>query len=264
MPRRFRVLWCAPLLLGACRPDTVDLRYRFPQGVREYRMDVSVDARWDIGGPGRGSYRWVADVSEEVTQDGDTAVVEVTMSPVRVEERELSSPGTQERTFTLRVDRNGGVEAVLEVNGVDATQLSPEDIAFIGTFRPPLPVDPVGLGDEWESEGPDAQRRSQQVPTTGRLESLYRDSDGPVAEVVYTGGGPLGWEAELPLGSSEFTGSAETSGSAAFDIEDGVLRSAASSLEGEFVVRVIQASGAGTPVTGTMDLDLDLKVSAKD
>jgi hypothetical protein len=266
MPRRLHLLWSLPLLLIACKPDTIELGYRFPEGVREYRMEVAARALWDIGGPGRGSYRWVADVSEEVTEDeGATAVVEVTMSPVQVEEEELSSPGTQERTFKLRIDRAGGVVAVLEVNGVDATQLSPEDVAFIGTFRPALPADPVALRDEWESEQRgDGGTDSQQLPTTGRLESLYRDADGPVAEVTYSGSGPLEWEARLPLGSSRFTGSAGTAGSASFDIEDGVLRSASSSLDGEFQVRVIQASGAGTPVTGTMQLDLDLRVSAKD
>lgn len=263
MPRRLR-LWCALLvLLAACRPDTVDLAYRFPEGVRQYRMEASATARWEIGRSGTGSYRVVFDVSEEVREDeGDTAVVGVTMSPVEVEEDGLSSPGAGDLAFALRIDRNGRVLDVLEINGIDATELGQEEVAFVGTYRPKLPQQPVALGDRWSS-GPADPESLPQLATTGELESLYADAGGAVAELSYTGEGPLERELELPQGTATLTGSARTRAEASFDIDDGVLRSATSTLAGTFLIRVTPGTRGATPVTGTLDLDLDVTVSSR-
>lgn len=252
------------VLAAACRPDTVELSYRFPEGIRQYRMEAAATARWDIGEGGAGSYRVVFDVAEEVREeDGDAAVVEVTMTAVDVEEDGLSSPGARDLAFALRVDRNGRVLEVLEVDGVDATQLSQEEVAFIGTYRPSLPTQPVALGDVWTSEPVDAEDVPQLV-TTGELKSLYEDAEGPVAELSYSGEGPLERTMDLPQGSANLTGEAATRAAASFDLEDGALRSATSSLEGTFRIRVTPAAAGATPVTGTLSLDLELEVSSRE
>lgn len=261
MPRRLHVSWALPLVLVACRPDTVDLAYRFPVGSREYRMEAAATARWDIGASGTGSYRVVFDVSEEIRADeGDTAVVEVTMSPVDVEEDGLASPGARTLSFSLRIDRAGEVQDVLEVDGVDAEELSEEETALIGTYRPRLPDEPVGLGDAWTSQP--LEDAVAELATTGKLESLYEDEGGPVAELSYSGAGPLERTMDLPQGTAKLSGSATTSGVASFDIDDGVLRSASSSLEGRFTIRVVPLTSGGTPLTGTLRLDLDVSVVA--
>lgn len=252
--------------LSACRPDTVALQYRFPEGVREYRLEAAGSARWDIGGSGgEGSYRVIFDVSEKVREDdGETAVVEVKMSPIVVEEDGLPAPGSGDRSFALRLDRFGGVPEVLELEGVDAARLDPEDLVFIGTYRPTLPLDPVKLGGEWESERLfEVGRVFQEIGARGTLESLYLDDDGPVAELAYTGEGPLQWTTELPQGMAELSGTGTTEQHATFDIDGGVLREASSTTLGTFGVRVIPA-GAGTPLTGTLELELELTVSARE
>lgn len=263
MPRRLRALPCLLLVLAACRPDTVDLAYRFPEGRREYRLEARIGSHWDIGASGGGSCRVVLDVSERVVEeDAETAVVEVEMSPVEVEEDGLGCP--RGGGFTLRTDTNGRVLDVLEVDGVDADELAQEDEAFIGTYRPTLPGEPVALGETWQSELEPELASLSQLATRGELESLYRDDDGPVAELSYSGSGPLEWQTELPQGTAGLGGTATTRATATFDIDRGALRSASSVLRGDFDVRVLPSSGGRTPLTGTLSLDLAVTVSARD
>lgn len=263
MPRRLLVASSLLLALAACRRDTVDLAYRFPEGARQYRLEASISSRWDIGETGGGSCHVVLDVSENVrADDEDSAVVEVAMTPVDVEEEGLGCP--RGGGFVLRIDRNGEVLEVLEVDGVDAAELAQEDVAFIGTYRPTLPGKPVTLGDAWRSEPRPEVGSLAQLATRGELESLYRDDDGPVAELSYSGAGPLEWHTQLPQGTAALGGSARTSAAATFDIDRGLLLSAQSTLRGDFDVRVLPSSGGRTPLTGTLSLDLDVTVEARD
>ena len=66
----------------------------------------------------------------------------------------LPSPGSEERSLTSRVDPTGSEVDVIEVQGVPAEQLDPAQVAFIGTYRPPLPPHPQRLKDEWTDVGP--------------------------------------------------------------------------------------------------------------
>ncbi len=247
----------------ACRPDTVQLAYRFPEGARQYRLEAAIASRWDIGESGSGSCRVVLDVSENVReQDDEGAVVEVEMSPVDVDEDGLGCP--RGGGFALRIDSNGRVLEVLEVDGVDARELAQEEVAFIGTYRPTLPEGPVALGDAWRSAPQREVGSLAQLATSGELDALYLDDDGPVAELSYTGSGPLEWQTQLPQGTAGLGGSATTRGTAQFDVDRGMLLAATSSLRGDFDVRVLPSSGGGTPLTGTLSLDLVLTVSARD
>ena len=262
MPRRLHAPLFLLVVLAACRPDTVDLAYRFPEGARQYRLEAEIASRWDIGVTGGGSCRVVLDVAESVReQDAEAAVVDVSMTPVEVEEDGLGCPRGGD--FALRIDRNGGVLDVLEVGGVDADDLAQEEKAFIGTYRPTLPGEPVALGGTWQSKLKPDLGSLAQLATQGELESLYMDDDGPVAELSYSGSGPLEWQTELPQGTAGLGGVATTRATATFDIERGVLRSASSVLRGDFEVRVRPSSGGRTPLTGTLSLDLSLTVSAR-
>jgi hypothetical protein len=252
--------------LVACRPDTVELNYQYPEETEiNYRMEAAASARWDIGGEGSGSYNVVLDVTEQVRgeQDGG-AVVTVEMRPIRVDEDNLPSPGSTPRSFSLRIGPSGEVREVLEVDGVPATALDPDELAFIGTYRPPLPLEPVRLGDEWESEQ-NVQVGSvfQQVVTLGELQGLRRDGDAKIAELTYRGRGPLVWATELPQGEADLTGSATSASAAEIDIDRGLLRSATSSTRGRFEVRV-RPSDEQVPIAGSLQLDLDLRLSIDD
>lgn len=257
--RRFVLGALLLAMMGACRPDTVDLQYRYPDRSITYRMKAQANARWDIGGPGQGDYVVTFRVTETVQSDeGEGATVTVTMEPTDVVENGLPSPGSEERSFALRIGPNGEVLEVLEVDGVPADALDPDELIFIGTYRPPLPQSRVRLGDQWEAEQEvRVGAVFQQFVTSGRLDSLDRDQAGRIARLDYSNEGPLLWSTELPQGQAELIGSASTSSEAMLDIDGGFLRGASSSTSGEFEVRV-DPGGQQAPITGTLDLELEL------
>ncbi|MFN2389511.1 MAG: hypothetical protein ABR575_07925 [Actinomycetota bacterium] len=247
-------------VLAACRPDTVDLRYRFHDGDElSYRIEATASARWDVGVQGRGSYRVVFDVRETIEHVDDSgADVSVVMTPTHVEEHGLPSPGEQRRAFRLRVGPNGEVTEVLEVDGVPAAALDPDELALIGTYRPPLPVEPVRLHDRWQArQRLDLSRVSQEIETLGTLHSLRREDGTAVARLDFTGRGPLSWETKLAQGKARLVGSSSTTAAARFDIERGELRHATSTMSGDFAVTVTPEDGTA-PVEGTLHLVLEL------
>jgi hypothetical protein len=184
----------------------------------------------------------------------------VTMEPVEVTEDNLPSPGAQSRSFTLRVGPSGEVLDVLKVDGVPASALDADQLVFIGTYRPPLPLEPIALHDKWEARQELRVRSAfHEIATEGELVGLGRDEDGKIAHLLYEGIGPLSWTTELPQGAAELTGSVRTTSRADFDIDGGFLRGSSSSTNGTFDVRVVTESGT-LPLTGRLRLDLDLEL----
>lgn len=246
----------------SCRPDTLSLSYQFDAGgIVKYRMVARADATWDIGGPGAGSYEVTFEVQELVEEASDRgASVEVTMVPVDVSERGLPAPGSDTRSFTLELSSTGEVVAVNEVDDVRAATLEPDELALIGTYRPPLPSGRVRLHDTWTSERSLRLATAfQEIVTVGSIDELGKDEHGSFAMLSYEGDGPLVWTSELPQGAAQLTGDATTTIDAVFDIDGGFLRRARSSTVGSFEVRVAPADGQA-PITGRLDLDLDLSL----
>jgi hypothetical protein len=251
------------LLAPSCRSDEIELAYEYEAGSSlTYTMTAEARANWDIGGEGSGSYRTTMDVTETIESIDEGAIVSVVMEPVEVEEEGLPSPGTEERSFILRIGPSGEVLEVIEVDGVPASALDQEQLSLIGTYRPPLPLDPVGLGDTWRSEQqvrlPSA---FQQIVTVGELESLNVHDGGAIAEVSYDGEGPLAWTTALPQGDAELTGTTTSTSRATVDIERGYLQSASSTTAGDFEVRAVPASGEA--LSGTLHLELDLRLALR-
>ncbi len=229
-------------------------------------MHANATATWDIDTSGSGSYEVGFDVTERVESSGeDGAVISVAMTPTEVEENGLSSPGSEERSFSLRLARDGQLLEVVEVDDVSARALDPEELTLVGAYRPPLPEEPVALRDTWESrQQVQAGSVFQQLVTLGSLESLYRGPTGPVAELSYEGEGPLVWSTELPQGEASMTGSATTRTTARLAIEDGALLAARSTTTGRFDVRVVSADDVATPLRGSMALTLELELERLD
>lgn len=248
----------------ACRPDTVDLTYRFNEGdTHTFELTADATASWDIGGEGEGSYTISFLVTESVlSASADEATIEVTMSPVNVTEEGLPSPGPEDRSFTMRVGQNGRVREVLQIDGLTADSLDPSDIAFIGLYRPPLPVDRVRLGDRWITDQDlSLGGIAQKIKGEGLLERFSVVDGSKRAALSYEVSGPIEWSTQLPQGVAELTGSSETTAYAELDIGNGQLRSARSATRGDFDVLVLAGEGRG-PVEGTLRLDLELNLAS--
>ncbi len=266
MKRRISIILLSSLLLfgTGCRSDAVDLRYRLEANtVLQYRLTARADASWDIGGPGSGSYEVVFDVTEAIrSEDGNSAVVDVVMAPVEggIKEDGLPSPGPDERTFSLRIGPNGEVLEILEIEGVPAAALDPDELAFIGTYRPPLPLDVIKLHGSWRSvQSVIVGDASQDIETTGNLVGLDIQGGAALAQIAYEGGGSLSYTTTLPQGTARLEGMAVTSSSAEMDIDGGFLEQARSTTSGDFNVNVTTSSGEA-PIRGTLKLQLELEL----
>ncbi|HEX2049257.1 MAG TPA: hypothetical protein VHJ34_01335 [Actinomycetota bacterium] len=251
--------------LTACRSDRVDLVYRFEEGDElRYRLEADAATRWNLGEPGSGSYRAEFTVTETVrAASGDEAIVAVTVDPVSVEGRGLLPPGGETRTFELRVGARGQLLEVLEVDGAPATGFDPDELAFINTARPKLPVDPVRLRQSWPAE---QQLRlaatTQELAVDGRLAGLGLDDGRAAARLTFTGAGPLTRTTQVQLGDAELVGSSSTTGAAVLDLDGGYLTSASSRTESDFEVRVLPEDGA--PLSGTLHTELRLELTLLD
>lgn len=258
-----RSVICLALIAVSCRPDTIELTYVYDAGrTLSYRMNAHAEARWDIRGVGNGSYDVSFEVIEAVESvDATGALVLVEMRPLAAEERGLPSPGLESRSFSLRLGTDGEIQEVLDLNGVTASALSNEEIAFIGTYRPALPSEPVHLQDSWRAARDiEAGATFSQLEMRGVLAVLGRDGSGRLATIDFDGSGPVRWETALPQGAATLEGTAATSGSAIFDIDGGFLRSGDSTTVGDFEVRVLPGGGRA-PISGTLHLELELTVA---
>jgi hypothetical protein len=259
MRRSLALILALAALWSGCRTDEVELSYRYETGNSlTYLVNARASASWAIGGRGAGSYETTMEVTETIDSVDDGAVVSVVMDPIDVKENGLPAPGSEKRTFSLRIGPNGQLLEVLEVDGVPASALDQEQLGLIATYRPPLPLEPVGLGDTWRSEQevklPSA---FQQVVTIGELEGFSVDDTGEVASISYEGKGPLAWTTSLAQGDAELTGRISSTSSAQVDIGRGYLREASSSMAGDFDVRALPVSGEA-PRSGTLHLELQL------
>lgn len=264
MKVRASILFVIALFLTSCRSDTISLRYQYDADVEhlEYILTARANAEWQIGEPGRGSYtvRFQVDETIEPQEDGG-AIVDVTMTPLEVEENGLLPPGSDERSFRLELGPNGEKLDVLEVGGIPATDLDDNELALIGTYRPPLPLEPVGLGDTWDArQQVSLESVFQQLATTGVLESLQRNDEGNrVASLSYTGSGALEQSLALPQGTASLSGESSVVIEADLDVDRGALLRATSTTEGTFDARVIPESEEA-PIVGTLQLELRLDI----
>lgn len=263
--RRLGIAVVVAVVAGGCLPDSVALRYRIDEATTlTYDMTAVAHAEWDIttAGRGRGSYEVVYAVTETITPEGPgVATVSVVLDPREVVEDNLPSPGSDTRRFSLRIDESGEILEVVEVDGVPASELRTDELSFIGTYRPPLPDDPVKLRDRWRAEQEfEAASMFRQLVTVGSLSALDHD-DGPVAHLRFSGDGPLVWTTALPQGEARLTGSAETRGVAVIDLEQGALRRGSSETRGRFTVRVVPSDDVSRPLAGILELEIAVSLA---
>ncbi len=255
------------LIFVACRPDTIVLTYRYAVGeTHSASLTATALAGWTFsdGTRGHGTYRMTAEVEETVRSvDADGAILDVLIRPDEITEQNLSSPGSEVRAFSLRVDATGRVVRVLSVGGSPAIDLTPEETAFIGSFRPLLPAGEVEVGEDWQARGTAGASMFDQSTTVGALTGLDRIDGTPCARIATSVDGPAVWRTTLPQGDASLTGTVSSSGTALMDLDRGRLREARIEVNGSFEVRIAQPDRSEQPLAGVLDLSLQIEVRAK-
>jgi hypothetical protein len=244
----------------AARPQPVQLDYSFDEPTRTgYRLQARARAEWDIQGRGAGSYDATYEIFERVLAVDDRgALISVTMTAQEIDERNLPAPGRSPTSFRLRVSHDGAVREVLGIQGKPAGSLRPDELVFLGTFRPPLPSRPVDPGERWRSASSATMGAVfRQIATRGTLRALEQRGSTTLATLAYSGQAPLVWTTALPGGRAELSGSADTRGEALFDVERGRLEEATSTTDATFEVRVLPR-GDRPAAAGTLRLSLEL------
>jgi hypothetical protein len=246
-------------------PEPVELAYTYaPSQPSRYTLEARAHADWDIGGRGVGSYRATYAVREDVeSTDAEGAILSVEMRPREISEDNLPAPARRATSFRLRIGRDGSVREVLDMNGTPAAAMAPDELVFLGTFRPPLPGDSVRPGDTWRAAstiGVSAVFR--QIVTRGSLQDVERTPSSTLAALSYEGGAPLVWSTSLGDALAEMSGSADTRGRAIFDVDRGRLDHATSSTKAVFDVRVLPR-GSRPPLTGDLELQLELRLTRR-
>ncbi len=224
-------------------------------------MRATARAEWDIGGGGRGQSSLEIRVLEEVVGvDAGGATLDVTMIPQQTTGSGLLAPGAERRSFKLRVAPDGSVREVLEINGLPARVLKPEDRTLIGTFRVPLPRSEVGLFDKWTASlGVGGEVGLGGSLLHGEVTRLDVRSDRDTAHLRYSGEGPLSWTVALPQGDAALDGEAATDIWAHFDIVGGFLAEARSTTRGIFDLRVDRGR-VEAPISGELSFELEIEV----
>lgn len=252
------------VVMSACRSDTVDLAYSYEEGsVLRYRMTTNAQAQWDIEGRnGAGAYEITYEITERIdsVEDGN-AVVAVTMDVTDFEERGLSSPGSGQTSFKVRLGPYGEKLEVLDVDGVPAAELSQEQRALINTYRPALPLDPIALHGTWPAtQALDFPNVTQEIVAQGELVSLSKDHETELATLDYSWDGPLEGTLNLPQGDARISGTEETEAVVTFDLTGGFPRSQTATTNATFDVS-IEAQGGGPRSQGilTQEISSDLQ-----
>ncbi|MDQ3985089.1 MAG: hypothetical protein M3280_01130 [Actinomycetota bacterium] len=259
--RPFLLVVALSMLLPACRPETVDLVYRFPEGsTLRYELVSAVKASWDLEGrePDEGSYRVAFDLTETVeSADQDGAIVSLDLTRTSVEEDNFPPPDSS--SMTVGVATNGSVVEIVEVDDVPAGFIEPERRSIIRTYRPQLAAEPVRLYQEWPAEQGFQGPESEQVSLVGKLEGLDTDDQGDFAKLRFRGSGPLIGTAEVAEDTADLDGELRTNIEAMIDLEEGVLRSSSSITTYDFDVSVTPQD-ATNPITGTLHIEETLEL----
>ncbi|HYD09497.1 MAG TPA: hypothetical protein VEA78_05290, partial [Acidimicrobiales bacterium] len=240
----------APLLLGACRDDTVRLSFR-PDVGDVYRYEVTVRSRSEVHLPG-------ADPevrTEEVVLQSEQTVLEADEDGVRVQVILGDATGSV-RTFVVRFDRAAQLEAVEADDALldasdGADQFGISEI-FPGASGAP-PDRRLAPGDTWTIDEsialPGVVGRSL-LDGAGRLTELGVLDGRDVARVVTTSTLQLATESVSVDGETlRLDGAQQTTQRAAHDLADGAIRSASSSTRGVYDLEIRPPLGRlGEPV----------------
>jgi hypothetical protein len=239
-------------VLVACRPDTVQVAFRPPVGARyRYQVDVTKVRTIQLGsdGPQRTVDDARLEANETVLASGPEGI------RVQVELRRVGSPP---RAFVVLFDRAAQLTAVESIEGLPASILEPFGLSeiFPAAAGAP-PARPLSAGEQWTID--DHLTLAGSAPArlrgSGKLVSFGVVGGRKVASIRSSTRLPVSTQSTLQGGQLALEGIERTVSTASRELADGAVEEASSTTGGNYQV-TLSPGGQGTPVTGTLTIEV--------
>ena len=251
------------LVAASCRDDHVTIVFRPKPGAElDYDIHVVTSSVTRLTGQAtKTSPSTSADLTARqrvLDLNGDTTRVQV----------ELSRVGIGTRTFIMRFDRAAQLTAVESVEGIPAEALGTLGLSEIFPASAGAPPNrPLQLGDHWAIDdhvqlvGMDAPAR---LVGTGQLVELGVVDGHDTATVTSSTMLPLTSTASTSEGVQQLRGTQTTTITVVYDLTNGAVRHSTAETSGRFdVVLAPPAGQPGTPITGTLTVELRSEISSR-
>ncbi|MBV8236940.1 MAG: hypothetical protein JO075_14685 [Acidimicrobiia bacterium] len=240
-------------VLTACRPDTVQVAFRPAVGARyRYEVDVSKVRTIQLG----------SDAPQRTVDDARIQADEtvLTSSPEGIRVRvELQRAGSAPRLFVVRFDRAAQLTAVETIEGLPASILEPFGLSeiFPAAAGAP-PARPLSAGEQWTIDDPLTLAGSapSRLKGSGRLVSFGVVGGRNVASIRSSTELPVATESTLQGGQLALQGVERTVSTASRQLDDGAVEEASPTTGGDYQVVLTPDGGQGTPVTGTLTIEV--------
>ena len=240
-------------VLVACRPDTVQVAFRPPVGARyRYQVDVTKTRTIQLGSdaPQRTVDNARFEADETVLTSGPQGI------RVRVE---LRRAGSATRLFVVRFDRAAQLTAVETIEGLPASILEPFGLSeiFPAAAGAP-PARPLAAGEQWTIDDPLTLAGSApaRLRGAGRLVSFGVVDGRKVASIRSSTTLPVASDSTLQGGQLTLHGIERTVSTASREVADGAVEKAAATTGGNYQVVLTPDGGQGTPVSGTLTIEV--------
>ncbi|MBV8162568.1 MAG: hypothetical protein JO265_16750 [Acidimicrobiia bacterium] len=239
--------------LASCRPDTVQVAFRPPVGA-QYRYQVVVSNVRTIQLGSDAPQRTVDDARIEA----DETVLTSGPEGVRVRV-ELRRSGSAPRLFVVLFDRAAQLTAVETIEGLPASVLEPFGLSeiFPAAGGAP-PVRPLRAGEQWTIDDHVALAGSApaRLRGSGRLVSFGVVGGRNVASIRSSTQLPVTTTSTLQGGQLALYGTENTVSTASRELGDGAVEEASSTTGGNYQVVLTPGTQQGTPVTGTLTIEV--------
>lgn len=240
--------------LTACnRDESVQVGFR-PAAGTTYRYEIKVQSV-TITSLGDDAPERAVD---EVTLESTDKVLSAAPEEVRVEVR-LRRAGSPDRTFQVRFDRGAQLAGVDAVDGLPPAVLGPvgfpEFLPAAATAPPDRPLSP---GETWKIDATPSFPGAAPVRLegTGRLVKVMSSGGRKVASIKAETSVPLSSTSRVGGATVTISGTERMESTATRALADGVVEEANSVSRGTYNVVLAPQPGGGTPVTGTMTVEI--------
>jgi len=193
---------------------------------------------------------------DEVTLESRDTVLSAAPEEVKVQVQLLRA-GSPDRTFRVRFDRGAQLAGVDAVDGLPPEVLGPVGLPeFLPAASTAPPDRALSPGEKWKIDATPtfAGASPVRLEGTGRLVKVSTSGGRKVASIKAETRVPLSSTSKVGDATVTISGTERTESTATRALADGVVQEASSVTKGSY--NLVVSSSAGSPVTGTMSVEI--------